>query len=84
MTETIRKKLIEVSIPLKAINAASACEKLIRRGHPFTLQFWSASCHRKLGVSIKQLPLFIYDTLHNVFPSEHDSANKLGYRLLWV
>ncbi len=30
------KKLIEVSLPLDAINAESAREKSIRRGHPST------------------------------------------------
>lgn len=39
---TIRKKLIEVSIPLEAINAASAKEKSIRHGHPSTLHLWWA------------------------------------------
>lgn len=38
----IRKKLIEVSIPLEAINAASASEKSIRHGHPSTLHLWWA------------------------------------------
>lgn len=37
-----RKKLIEVSIPLEAINAASAREKSIRHGHPSTLHLWWA------------------------------------------
>ncbi len=39
---TIRKKLIEVSIPLEAINAAAAREKSIRHGHPSTLHLWWA------------------------------------------
>ena len=39
---TIRKKLIEVSIPLEAINKASAREKSIRHGHPSTLHLWWA------------------------------------------
>jgi putative DNA methylase len=39
---TIRRKLIEVSIPLEAINAASAREKSIRHGHPSTLHLWWA------------------------------------------
>ena len=39
---TVRKKLIEVSIPLEAINAASAREKSIRHGHPSTLHLWWA------------------------------------------
>jgi putative DNA methylase len=39
---TPRKKLIEVSIPLEAINVASAREKSIRHGHPSTLHLWWA------------------------------------------
>src|ERR1043166_45792 len=33
----VRKKLIEVALPLEAINKASAREKSIRHGHPSTL-----------------------------------------------
>lgn len=40
MTE--RKKLIEVALPLEAINEASAREKSIRHGHPSTLHLWWA------------------------------------------
>lgn len=42
MTTPSRKKLIEVSIPLEAINEASAREKSIRHGHPSTLHLWWA------------------------------------------
>ena len=42
MTDGGRKKLIEVAIPLAAINAASAREKSIRHGHPSTLHLWWA------------------------------------------
>ena len=38
----LRKKLIEVAIPLEAINNASAREKSIRHGHPSTLHLWWA------------------------------------------
>lgn len=38
----IRKKLIEVALPLEAINIASAREKSIRHGHPSTLHLWWA------------------------------------------
>ena len=38
----LRKKLIEVALPLDAINAASAREKSIRHGHPSTLHLWWA------------------------------------------
>ncbi|MEJ6555549.1 DUF1156 domain-containing protein [Microbacterium esteraromaticum] len=37
-----KKKLIEVSLPLEAINAQSAREKSIRHGHPSTLHLWWA------------------------------------------
>ena len=36
------KKLIEVSLPLEAINRESAREKSIRHGHPSTLHLWWA------------------------------------------
>jgi len=39
---TARKKLIEVAMPLDAINTASAREKSIRHGHPSTLHLWWA------------------------------------------
>ena len=42
MTTNYKKKLIEVAIPLEAINAASAREKSIRHGHPSTLHLWWA------------------------------------------
>ena len=42
MTQIQKKKLIEVAIPLEAINAASAREKSIRHGHPSTLHLWWA------------------------------------------
>jgi len=41
MTHTT-KKLIEVALPLDAINIASAREKSIRHGHPSTLHLWWA------------------------------------------
>ena len=37
-----RKKLIEVALPLDAINNASRREKSIRHGHPSTLHLWWA------------------------------------------
>jgi putative DNA methylase len=39
---TPKKKLIEVALPLVAINIASAREKSIRHGHPNTLHLWWA------------------------------------------
>lgn len=37
-----KKKLIEVALPLEAINAEAAREKSIRHGHPSTLHLWWA------------------------------------------
>src|SRR5579864_8041025 len=39
---TARKKLIEVALPLEAINIAASREKSIRYGHPSTLHLWWA------------------------------------------
>ena len=39
---TSSKKLIEVALPLEAINRACAREKSIRQGHPSTLHLWWA------------------------------------------
>jgi putative DNA methylase len=38
----MKKKLIEVALPLEAINKACAREKSIRHGHPSTLHLWWA------------------------------------------
>jgi putative DNA methylase len=44
MTTTVKtpKKLIEVALPLDAINESAAREKSIRHGHPSTLHLWWA------------------------------------------
>ena len=42
MTPSPKKKLIEVALPLEAINKASVREKSIRHGHPSTLHLWWA------------------------------------------
>jgi putative DNA methylase len=41
-TIKVPKKLIEVALPLDAINTAAAKEKSIRHGHPSTLHLWWA------------------------------------------
>ena len=56
-----RKKLIEVALPLEAINAASAREKSIRHGHPSTLHLWwarrpLAACRAVLFASLVDDP----------------------------
>src|SRR4051794_5398423 len=60
MTE-YRKKLIEVALPLDAINAESAREKSIRYGHPSTLHLWwaprpLAACRAVLFASLVDDP----------------------------
>ena len=55
------KKLIEVALPLEAINAASAREKAIRHGHPSTLHLWwarrpLAACRAVLFASLVDDP----------------------------
>lgn len=42
MTQTNKPKLIEVALPLAAINNEAAREKSIRTGHPSTLHLWWA------------------------------------------
>lgn len=56
-----RKKLIEVALPLEAINRESAREKSIRHGHPSTLHLWwarrpLAACRAVLFSSIVDDP----------------------------
>jgi putative DNA methylase len=56
-----RKKLIEVALPLEAINVASAREKSIRHSHPSTLHLWwarrpLAACRAVLFASLVNDP----------------------------
>ena len=58
---TCRKKLIEVALPLEAINKAAAREKSIRHGHPSTLHLWwarrpLAACRAVLFASLVDDP----------------------------
>ncbi len=61
MSDPYRKKLIEVALPLEAINRESAREKSIRHGHPSTLHLWwarrpLAACRAVLFASIVEDP----------------------------
>src|ERR1700688_1148083 len=72
-TNAPRKKLIEVSIPLEAINVASAREKAIRHGHPSTLHLWwarrpLAACRAVLFAQLVDDPSSWPDR----FPTEND------------
>ena len=61
MNQQYRKKLIEVALPLEAINKESAREKSIRHGHPSTLHLWwarrpLAACRAVLFASLVDDP----------------------------
>ncbi|HSH59561.1 MAG TPA: DUF1156 domain-containing protein [Acidimicrobiales bacterium] len=67
------RKLIEVALPLEAINRESAREKSIRHGHPSTLHLWwarrpLAACRAILFASLVDDP----SSHPNQFPSEDD------------
>ena len=78
MEQTItRKKLIEVALPLDAINAASAREKSIRHGHPSTLHLWWA--RRPLAAARAVLFAQLVDDpsdLPEEFPTEDDQEKE--------
>ncbi|HVL40316.1 MAG TPA: DUF1156 domain-containing protein, partial [Fimbriimonadaceae bacterium] len=68
-----RRKLIEVALPLEAINRESAREKSIRHGHPSTLHLWwarrpLAACRAILFASLVDDPSSHPDQ----FPTEED------------
>jgi|688.fasta_scaffold99925_1 putative DNA methylase len=72
-----RKKLIEVAIPLEAINAASAREKSIRHGHPSTLHLWWA--RRPLAAARAVIFCQLVDDPSAVpeeFPTEEDQEHE--------
>ena len=72
-----RKKLIEVSLPLEAINRASAREKSIRHGHPSTLHLWwarrpLAACRAVLFAQLVDDP----SAWPEEFPTEEEQARE--------
>lgn len=74
---TVKRKLIEVALPLEAINRASAREKAIRHGHPSTLHLWWArrplsACRAVLFAQLVDDPSAHPD----VFPTESDQARE--------
>ena len=78
MPSTYRKKLIEVALPLDAINAESAREKSIRHGHPSTLHLWWA--RRPLAACRAVLFSQLVDDPSEYMPDEK-SADKERERL---
>jgi putative DNA methylase len=81
---TYRKKLIEVSLPLEAINIASAREKSIRHGHPSTLHLWWA--RRPLAAARAVLFAQLVDdpsSWSELFPTE-EAQNRERQRLFRI
>lgn len=77
MNVKLRKKLIEVALPLEAINAASVREKSIRHGHPSTLHLWWA--RRPLAAARAVLFAQLVDdpsSLPELFPTEEKQAEE--------
>jgi len=71
MPVSTHKKLIEVALPLEAINKASAREKSIRHGHPSTLHLWWA--RRPLAAARAVIFAQMVDdpsSLPDLFPTE--------------
>ncbi len=73
----MKKKLIEVALPLDAINAASAKEKSIRHGHPSTLHLWwarrpLAACRAVLFAQLVDDPSAHPDR----FPTDEDQEEE--------
>jgi putative DNA methylase len=81
---TYKKKLIEVALPLEAINAASAREKSIRHGHPSTLHLWwarrpLAACRAVLFAQLVDDP----SSLPDEFPT-HEAQEAERKRLFAI
>lgn len=71
------KKLIEVALPLEAINAASAKEKSIRHGHPSTLHLWWARRPLAAARAVIWASLVDDPSSHpEEFPTEDDQTKE--------
>jgi putative DNA methylase len=82
---TTHRKLIEVALPLEAINRESAREKSIRHGHPSTLHLWwarrpLAACRAVIFASIVDDP----SSHPEQFPTEasQDAERQRLFRLI--
>lgn len=72
-----KKKLIEVALPLEAINAASAREKSIRHGHPSTLHLWWARRPLAAARAVIWSSLVDDPSSHpEEFPTEEEQAKE--------
>ncbi len=74
-----KKKLIEVAIPLEAINKAAGREKSIRHGHPSTLHLWWA--RRPLAAARAVIFSQMVDdpsSYPDIFKSEREQKKERG------
>ena len=83
MSDRPRRKLIEVALPLEAINVASAREKSIRHGHPSTLHMWwarrpLAACRAVLFASLVDDPSSDPDRFPTPKDVEQERARLFG------
>jgi len=79
-----KKKLIEVALPLEAINAESAREKSIRHGHPSTLHLWWARRPLATARAVIWSSLVDDPSSHpELFPDE-EAQRKERERLFWI
>ena len=90
-TPTYRKKLIEVDLPLDAINREASREKSIRHGHPSTLHLWwarrpLAACRAVIFASMVDDP----SSCEDEYPTEEDQRKKrqelhdlIGELVIW-
>lgn len=85
MTENqpYKKKLIEVALPLDAINAESAREKSIRHGHPSTLHLWwarrpLAACRAVLFAQLVDDPSAHADRFPTEEAQDHERQRLFG------
>ena len=71
------KKLIEVALPLEAINAASEREKSIRHGHPSTLHLWWARRPLAAARAVIWASLVDDPSSHpELFPTEEEQTKE--------
>lgn len=74
---TYAKKLIEVSLPLEAINTESAREKSIRHGHPSTLHLWWSRKPLATARAVLWASLVDDPSSHpELFPTEEDQIRE--------
>ena len=83
-----RRKLIEVDLPLDAINAESAREKSIRHGHPSTLHLWwsrkpLAACRAVIFASMVDDPSSYLDDAEKIVVERNRLHDLIKRLVVW-